>query len=48
MRLELLADLSAQTARLEIVTGLGGLAVAVVGARLAAEHHLATTTAAAA
>ena len=44
LRLELLADLSTQTARLEIVTGLGGLAVAVVGARLAAEHHLATTT----
>ncbi len=43
IRLELLADLSAQTARLETVTGLGGLAVAVVGARLAAEHHLAPT-----
>ena len=40
IRLELLADLSAQTARLETVTGLGGLAVAIVGARLAAEHHL--------
>ncbi len=43
IRLELLGDLSAQTARLETVTGLGGLAVAVVGARLAAEHHLAPT-----
>ncbi|MBV8121286.1 MAG: ABC transporter ATP-binding protein, partial [Alphaproteobacteria bacterium] len=44
IRLELLEDLSAQTARLETVTGLGGLAVAVVGARLAAEHHLPPTT----
>src|SRR5262247_302046 len=44
IRLELLRDLSSQTAQLEIVTGLGGLAVAVVGARLAAEHQLATTT----
>ena len=44
IRLELLADLSAQTARLETVTGLGGLAVAVVGARLAAQHHLLPTT----
>ena len=44
IRLELLRDLSSQTARLEIVTGLGGLAVAVVGARLAAEHQLAATT----
>jgi ABC-type multidrug transport system fused ATPase/permease subunit len=44
IRLELLADLSAQAARLETVTGLGGLAVAVVGARLAAEHHLLPTT----
>jgi ATP-binding cassette subfamily C protein CydCD len=43
-RLELLRDLSSQTGRLEIVTGLGGLAVAVVGARLAAEHHLLATT----
>src|SRR5271167_2731048 len=43
IRLELLNDLSAQTARLETVTGLGGLAVAVVGARLAAEHQLAPT-----
>src|SRR6516162_3698218 len=44
IRLELLRDLSSQTARLEMVTGLGGLAVAVVGARLAAEHQLAATT----
>lgn len=44
IRLELLRDLSSQTARLEVVTGLGGLAVAVVGARLAAEHHLTATT----
>ena len=43
IRLELLRDLSSQTARLEIVTGLGGLAVAVVGARLAAEHQLTPT-----
>src|SRR5579871_6282378 len=43
VRLELLADLSAQAARLETVTGLGGLAVAVVGARLAAAHQLAPT-----
>ena len=42
-RLGLLRDLSAQAARLETVTGLGGLAVAVVGARLAAGHHLAPT-----
>jgi len=44
IRLELLRDLSSQTAQLEIVTGLGALAVAVVGARLAAEHQLAATT----
>ena len=44
IRLELLRDLSSQTAQLEIVTGLGGLAVAVVGARLAAEHQLTATT----
>ena len=43
IRLELLADLSKQTARLETVTGLGGLAVAVVGARLAATHQLPPT-----
>src|SRR5260370_2168546 len=44
IRLELLGDLSSQTARLEIATGLGGLAVAVIGARLAAEHQLMATT----
>jgi ATP-binding cassette, subfamily B, bacterial len=44
IRLELLRDLSSQTAQLEIVTGFGGLAVAVVGARLAAEHQLMATT----
>jgi ATP-binding cassette subfamily C protein CydCD len=43
IRLELLRDLSAQTAQLEVVTGLGGLAVAVIGARLAAAHQLAPT-----
>ena len=43
-RLALLRDLSSQAAQLEIVTGLGGLAVAVAGARLAAEHQLAATT----
>jgi ATP-binding cassette subfamily B protein len=44
IRLKMLRDLSSQTAQLEIVTGLGGLAVAVVGARLAAEHQLMATT----
>jgi ATP-binding cassette, subfamily B, bacterial len=44
IRLDLLNDLSSQTARLEIATGLGGLAVAVVGARLAAEHQILATT----
>jgi ATP-binding cassette subfamily B protein len=44
IRLELLGDLSSQTAQLEILTGFGGLAVAVVGARLAAEHQLMATT----
>ena len=43
-RLTLLADLSSQTAQLEIATGLGGLAVASVGAWMVAEHHLAATT----
>src|SRR5579862_4767230 len=43
-RLRLLGDLSAQTAQLEIATGLGGLAVAVVGAWLVADHQLAATT----
>ncbi len=44
IRLGLLRDLSSQTAQLEIVTGLGGLAVAVVGALLAAEQQLTATT----
>ena len=43
-RLRLLHDLSSQTAQLEIATGLGGLAVAVVGAHLVAAHLLAATT----
>src|SRR5216684_593597 len=43
-RLTLLADLSSQTAQLEIATGLGGLAVAIVGAWLVADHQLAATT----
>src|SRR5712692_2530697 len=43
-RLSLLADLSSQTAQLEIATGLGGLAVAIVGAGLVADHQLAATT----
>ncbi len=42
-RLTLLGDLSSQTAQLEIATGLGGLAVAIVGAWLVAEHQLAAT-----
>jgi ATP-binding cassette subfamily C protein CydCD len=44
IRLALLRDLSSQTAQLEIVTGLGGLAVAVVGARLVAGHQLDATS----
>jgi ATP-binding cassette subfamily C protein CydCD len=43
-RLKLLADLSSQTAQLEMATGFGGLAVAVAGAWLVAGHHLAATT----
>jgi ATP-binding cassette subfamily B protein len=43
-RLTLLSDLSSQTAQLEVVTGLGGLAVAVVGAWLVADQQLAATT----
>jgi thiol reductant ABC exporter CydC subunit len=43
-RLKLLRDLSAQTAQLEIATGLGGLAVAVVGAGMVAHGSLAATT----
>ncbi|HEX3883926.1 MAG TPA: ABC transporter ATP-binding protein [Stellaceae bacterium] len=43
-RLALLSDLAAQTALFEIATGLGGLAVAVAGAWLVAQHELAATT----
>jgi len=43
-RLRLLSDLSSQTAQLEVVTGLGGLGVAVVGAWLVANGELAATT----
>ncbi len=43
-RFTLLGDLSSQTAQLEIVTGLGGLAVAVVGAWLVSDGQLAATT----
>jgi ATP-binding cassette subfamily B protein len=43
-RLTLLSDLSSQTAQLEIATGLGGLAVAITGAWLVADHQLAATT----
>jgi ATP-binding cassette subfamily B protein len=42
-RLKLLSDLSSQTAQLEVATGLGGLAVAVVGAGMVAEGQLAAT-----
>jgi ATP-binding cassette, subfamily B, bacterial len=44
VRLALLHDLTAQTAQLEICTGLGGLAVAIVGAVLVAHGELAATT----
>jgi ATP-binding cassette subfamily B protein len=44
VRLQLLSDLTAQTAQLEICTGLGGLAVAVVGAFMVAGGQLAATT----
>ena len=44
IRLDLLRDLSSQTAQLEICTGLGGLAVAIVGAVLVAQGTLAATT----
>ncbi len=44
VRLRLLQDLTAQTAQLEICTGLGGLAVAIVGAVLVAQGTLAATT----
>jgi ATP-binding cassette, subfamily B, bacterial len=43
-RLTLLSDLSSQTAQLEIATGLGGLAVAIIGAWLVADQQLAATT----
>ena len=43
-RLTLLSDLSSQTVQLEIATGLGGLAVAIAGAWLVADHQLAATT----
>src|SRR4051812_47126592 len=43
VRLQLLSDLSSQTAQLEIITGLGGLAVAIVGAWLVADQQLAAT-----
>jgi ATP-binding cassette subfamily C protein CydCD len=42
-RLALLADLARQSERLEIATGLGGLAVALVGAHLVAQGHFAPT-----
>jgi ATP-binding cassette subfamily C protein CydCD len=42
LRLALLADLSRQTAGLEIATGLGGLAVAVCGAWLAASGGISS------
>ena len=44
VRLELLHDLSAQTAQLEMCAGLGGLTVAIVGACLVAGGELAATT----
>ncbi len=43
IRLQLLHDLSAQTAQLEICAGMGGLAVAIVGAFLVAGGQLAAT-----
>jgi ABC-type multidrug transport system fused ATPase/permease subunit len=43
-RLRLLSDLSSQTAQLEVVTGFGGLAVAVAGAWMVAAGGLAATT----
>ncbi|MBV9522163.1 MAG: ATP-binding cassette domain-containing protein, partial [Alphaproteobacteria bacterium] len=44
VRLAVQADLSAQTARLEIVAGLGGLAVAIAGGWWVAAGHLGATT----
>src|SRR5436305_1845462 len=43
-RFALLKDLSAQTAQLEIATGLGGLAVAVTGAFLVGQGEMQATT----
>ena len=43
LRLELLSRSSAQTAPLEVATGLGGLAVAITGASLAADRRLDPT-----
>src|SRR5437879_12589521 len=43
-RLTLLSDLSSQTAQLEVVTGLGALAVGVVGACLVAAPPPPATT----
>src|SRR5947208_387946 len=43
-RLTPLSDLSSQTAQLEIATGFGGLAVAIIGAWLVADQQLAATT----
>jgi ATP-binding cassette subfamily C protein CydCD len=43
-RLRLLGDLASQTAQLEVATGLGGLAVAIVGAWLVHDDQLAATT----
>jgi ATP-binding cassette subfamily C protein CydCD len=43
LRLELLGDLARQSERLEIATGCGGLAVALVGAHLAATGTFAPT-----
>ncbi|HEY6433999.1 MAG TPA: ATP-binding cassette domain-containing protein, partial [Acetobacteraceae bacterium] len=43
LRLELLHDLTRQTAGLEVATGLGGLAVAVVGAPLVSAGWIAPT-----
>ena len=44
VRLRLLHDLTAQTAQLEVCTGLGGLSVAIVGAVMVAHGELAATT----
>ena len=43
-RLTLLRDLATQTAGLEVATGLGGLAVAAVGARLVTQGWIAAPT----